>query len=151
MSKVDPTLLNTQAISIPQPSAFISQDSSQSQSLTPSILSKSRSRNESDNEDDTKRQRKKEKIDLGQAITNMADELRRSREAKQEFRDQKIVQEKAIDILYKDYENRLDNDAFVEAINVLESESKARIFTRLKADEKRDRWLEVAISTELLP
>ncbi|KAK9351154.1 hypothetical protein V1505DRAFT_356395 [Lipomyces doorenjongii] len=78
----------------------------------------------------------------------MVDELRRSREAKQY---QKTVQETAIDILYRDYETRLDTDAFVEAINVLESESKARIFTRLKADEKRDRWFEVAIGTEVFP
>ncbi|KAK9492809.1 hypothetical protein V1508DRAFT_439484 [Lipomyces doorenjongii] len=63
----------------------------------------------------------------------------------------KMVQETAIDILYRDYETRLDADAFVKAINVLESESKARIFTRLKADEKRDRRLEVAIGTEVFP
>ncbi|KAK9334838.1 hypothetical protein V1521DRAFT_441688 [Lipomyces starkeyi] len=76
----------------------------------------------------------------------MVEELRRSREAKQY---QKTVQETAVDILYRDYETRLDTGAFVEAVNVLESESKARIFTRLKADEKRDRWLEVAIGTEI--
>ncbi|KAJ8103700.1 hypothetical protein POJ06DRAFT_272386 [Lipomyces tetrasporus] len=78
-------------------------------------------RNESDDEDE-KRPRKKQKVDIGQAVASMVSELRRSH-----------------------------TEAFVDAINVLESESKARIFTRLKSDEKRDRWLEVAIGTELLP
>ncbi|KAK9373140.1 uncharacterized protein V1513DRAFT_465931 [Lipomyces chichibuensis] len=105
-------------------------------------------RNESDNEDNIKRPRTMKKIDIGQAVASMVDELRRSREAKQ---DKTTIQETAIDVLYRDYEAGLGIDAFVDAINVLESESKARIFTRLNADEKRDRWLEVAIGTELLP
>ncbi|KAK9326632.1 hypothetical protein V1520DRAFT_123351, partial [Lipomyces starkeyi] len=108
--------------------------------------SKSFDRNWSDNEDDTKRPHKRQKVDIANAVTSMVEELRRSREAKQY---QKTVQETAVDILYRDYETRLDTGAFVEAVNVLESESKARIFTRLKADEKRDRWLEVAIGTEI--
>ncbi|KAK9365300.1 hypothetical protein V1509DRAFT_676245 [Lipomyces kononenkoae] len=123
-------------------------DSQVSPTIQRSTYSRSQSdRNESDNEDE-KRPRKKQKVDIGQAVASKVDELRRSREAKQ---DKKTVQETAIDLLYRDYETRLDTDAFVDAINVLESESKARIFTRLKADEKRDRWLEVAIGTELLP
>ncbi|KAK9429393.1 hypothetical protein V1505DRAFT_171059 [Lipomyces doorenjongii] len=84
--------------------------------------SKSSDLNWSDNDDDTKRPYKKRKVDVAQAVTSMVDELRRSREAKQY---QKTVQETAIDILYRDYETRLDTDAFVKAINVLESDSKA--------------------------
>ncbi|KAK9372061.1 uncharacterized protein V1513DRAFT_475143 [Lipomyces chichibuensis] len=85
---------------------------------------------------------------IATAVSSAVEELCRFREAKQ---FQKTVQETAIDILYRDYETRLDTNAFVEAINVLESESKARIFTGLKADAKRDRWLEVAICTEIFP
>jgi hypothetical protein len=78
----------------------------------------------------------------------MVEELRRDRQIKQE---QKTIQAQAVDIMYRDYEDRLDDEAFVQAIRVLESESKLRIFTSLRAGTKRDRWLEVEISTELLP
>jgi hypothetical protein len=148
LSKVDPKLVSTSHTSP------ISQVPHQSQ--TPSIWSKTsrtRSRNESDIEDEqsSKKQRKKEKIDIGQAITYMVDELRKSREAKQWLKEQKTIQEKAIEILYKDYEDRLTDEGFVVAINTLEADTKAHVFTMLKEGEKRDRWLEIAAVVELLP
>ncbi|KAK9366090.1 hypothetical protein V1509DRAFT_569516, partial [Lipomyces kononenkoae] len=118
----------------------------ETQGYSSQSLSKSSDRNWSDNEDDTKKPHKRQKVDLAQAVTTIVEELRRSRTAKQ---NQRTVQETAVDILYRDYESRLDTGAFVEAVNVLESESKARIFTRLRADEKRDWWLEVAIGTDI--
>ena len=60
-------------------------------------------------------------------------------------------QEMAVALLYSDYEARLDIDSFVEAINLIENESKATIFTSMRPGDKRDRWLELQIGTVLEP
>jgi hypothetical protein len=66
-------------------------------------------------------------------------------------RQAKTVQEKAIELLYSDYEQRIDDDMFLMAIKALEVESKARVFIVLRAGDKRDRWLETLVRTVLMP
>jgi hypothetical protein len=89
-----------------------------------------------------------DKVNLGVAISNMTTELRLTRESKEE--PMKTPQEKAIELLYKEYQDRLTDIDFVEAITLLESESKARIFVALRGGDIRDKWLEKNTSTELL-
>jgi hypothetical protein len=70
---------------------------------------KSRLQPESEDRDsDTKRTRTKP--DIGLVIKGMTGELRLARGSKQ------ALAERAIDILYQDYENRTDSDAFITAI-----------------------------------
>lgn len=59
--------------------------------------------------------------------------------------------EQAIILLYSAYETRLDLDSFVKAVDLLENESKASVFLVLKPGDKRDRWLELHVGTELEP
>jgi len=98
-----------------------------------------------------KRQRRKgdDRVDLGQAIAGMAKELRLSRESNRELAG--TPQERAMELLNKEYDDRLDDEAFLEAVDLFESDAKARAFITLKPGHRRDRWLEIAISKELLP
>lgn len=59
--------------------------------------------------------------------------------------------ERAVTLLYSDYETRLDDDSFVRAIDFVENESKASIFLVMKPGNKRDRWLGLHINVELEP
>jgi hypothetical protein len=77
----------------------------------------------------------------------MATEIRLSRESKEA---EKTPQEKAIELLYKEYESRLSEDSFVEVVTFFESESKARIFIALKEGNIRDSWLEKNTSIRLI-
>jgi hypothetical protein len=154
-SNIDPQLLqiDTQCKASAPGSitSTISQASSRLHTPMPYKRSnKSRLRPESEDRDsDTKRARTKP--DIGLAIKGMTEELRLAREAKQALADRKTFAERAIDILYQDYKNRMDSDAIITAIEVFETEHKARSFISLKADEKRDLWLERATSCCLNP
>lgn len=57
--------------------------------------------------------------------------------------------ERAVALLYSDYETRLDLDSFVKAMDLVEDESKASLFLVMKPGDKRDRWLELHVGTEL--
>ncbi|MCJ1465730.1 hypothetical protein MMC07_004349 [Pseudocyphellaria aurata] len=81
----------------------------------------------------------------------MTEELSKRRKTRQPDQPQSTKQEMAIALLYSDYETRLGTEGFVEAINLIENESKAMIFTSLRAGDKRDRWLERQIGTEIWP
>jgi hypothetical protein len=126
--------------------------STSTRSRTPHLQSQLTSDDESESSNKTRKRRrnnKGDKVDLGIAISNMATELRLTRELKQE--PIKTLQEKAIELLYKEYQDRLTDIDFVEAITLLESESKARIFVALRGGDIRDKWLEKNTLIELLP
>lgn len=89
-------------------------------------------------------------VSMAEGIALMTEELSKRRKTRPD-QLQSTKQEMAIALLYSDYETRLGTDAFVEAINLIENESKAMIFTSLRAGDKRDRWLERQIGTELWP
>ena len=82
-----------------------------------------------------------------------------SGEALSWFRDELAVRQKilskleaAITLLYAEYENRLDLDSFVNAMNLVSSdERKALMFFVMKPGDKRDRWLELQLDTEFEP
>ena len=78
-------------------------------------------------------------------LSSLTAELCLTREARA-----KTAQKKTINLLHKKYRDRLTDIDFVEAVTLLESESKTRVFIALKDDDIRDRWLEKNISAELL-
>jgi hypothetical protein len=61
------------------------------------------------------------------------------------------TQEKAIDILKKEYTKRLTIEGYISALQALEIPAKATTFVRLPIGERRDQWLKVIATTELLP
>lgn len=84
----------------------------------------------------------------------MTTELRLAREAREarQLRQEQTMttQEKAIDILYRDYKDRLTDADFLDAVVLVETENKARVFIALREGD-RDRWLQKNISAELYP
>jgi len=71
--------------------------------------------------------------------------MARGRKAREEY---KSAQEKAIQLL-ESYGERLDTMAFIEGCIFFEDEAKARIFISISNIERRNRWLEVNLHTEL--
>jgi hypothetical protein len=88
------------------------------------------------------------KVDLGYAITSLSIEMAKGRKLREEH---KSDQEKAVQLLELEYGNRLDTIVFIEACTFFEDEHKARSFLAISNIERRDRWLEVNLKTELLP
>lgn len=60
-------------------------------------------------------------------------------------------QKVAVTLLYTDYESRLSDDSFVKAINLVENEGKAIIFTAMQPGIKRDCWLCGQINADFEP
>jgi len=63
----------------------------------------------------------------------------------------KSNQEKAVQLLESEYGDRLDTIVFIKGCTFFEDEHKARSFLAISNIERQDRWLEVNLSTELLP
>jgi hypothetical protein len=153
LANIDPTLVeidraSTASVSsTPRPQALSRTQSQLSLQVgTPGLMysrSKSRLREGSDDEDS---RRPKKKVELALAVINMTEEMVKDRERK-EKRDN--APERAIEILYSTYENRMDDLTFIEALNFFTSE-KARLFLRIRPGPKRDLWLERALGIELL-
>jgi hypothetical protein len=140
---IEPRLLNDSAASAsPGP---------QTLHLQPKITynkSKKRVRIEvSDNEGEGVAAPVAKKVDLGYAISGLSAEMARLRKSREEH---KSAQEKAIQLL-ESYGDRLDTMAFIEGCAFFENEAKARIFIGITIAERRDRWLEVNLHTELRP
>jgi hypothetical protein len=53
-------------------------------------------------------------------------------------------------LLELEYRDRLNTIAFIEACTFFEDKHKARSFLAISNIERRDRWLEVNLKTELL-
>jgi hypothetical protein len=140
-SSIDPRLLS----SIPSASA------STSASPVPSLYNKSKRRAKveiSDDEDGGRAIPTRKKVDLGYAITSLSVEMAKSRKLRE---DHKSDQEKAVQLLESEYGDRLDTMVFIKACTFFEDEHKARSFLAISNIERRDRWLEVNLQTELLP
>jgi hypothetical protein len=54
-------------------------------------------------------------------------------------------------LLESEYRDRLDTMVFIEACTFFEDEHKACSFLAILNIERRNRWLEVNLRTELLP
>lgn len=66
-------------------------------------------------------------------------------------RKERSKPEIAIALLYSQYEVWLGEDSFLDAINLVEDEVKATVFTAMRPGSKRDRWLETHINADLEP
>jgi hypothetical protein len=86
------------------------------------------------------------KVDLGVAISGLSKELALARRAKETFLTQ---QQKAVQLLEREYKNRLHIVAFVEALNYLKDEGNATNFNTIMDIVIRDRFLEFVLHTEL--
>ena len=93
-----------------------------------------------------------------QPVASSSKKPRSSGEAPSQFQDELAIRQKtlskteqAISLLYADYEIRLDLDSFVNAMNLVGDEHKASMFLIMKPGDKRDRWLELQLDTELIP
>jgi hypothetical protein len=141
-SSIDPRLLSLSRI----PSAI----TSPSTSPVPGLYNKSKKRAKveiSDDEDGVKATSTHKKVDLGYAITSLSIEMAKSRKLRE---DHKSDQEKAVQLLEKEYGDRLDTMVFINACAFFEDEHKARSFLAISNIERRDRWLEVNLFTELI-
>ena len=87
----------------------------------------------------------------GEALFQMTKEMKKRREMLVNQVPSGSKPEQAIALLYFDYEKRLHLDSFVKAMDLVENESKASIFLVMKPENKRDRWLELHLDTELEP
>jgi hypothetical protein len=87
------------------------------------------------------------KVDLGVAITGLSDELGRARRMKENFM---TIQQKALQLLEKEYKERLHIMAFIDGTVFLQDEGNAGSFITFTDYILRDRWLEVRLGTELI-
>jgi len=118
---VDPRLLHDSTRSSRSPTPAKS-----SSSRGPYNKSKKRVKVEDDMEDrDTPPQKK---VDLGAAIAGFSEEMKRARSAKDDFL---TTQQKAVQLLEKEYKGRLDIMAFLDAIAWLQNEQNASSFITL--------------------
>ena len=115
------------------------------------VRSKSRLREE-DDEDKGPQKKVDSKSELAQAINGMTGEMvmdRKRREARDALQDQhQKAPERAIEVLYKAYESRMDDSDFIKVLNMLDGE-KSRLFLLLKVGGKRDLWVERTFHIEL--
>jgi hypothetical protein len=100
----------------------------------------------SDDEDQGTRAPPAKKVDLGYAISGLKEEMALGRKMREE---RKSDQEKAVQLLEKAYGNRLNTMVFIAACTFFEDEHKARSFLAITNVERRDRWLEINLNTEL--
>jgi hypothetical protein len=100
----------------------------------------------SDDEDEGTLAQVVKKIDLGHAITSLSIEMARRRRLREEH---KSDQEKAVQLLETEYGDRLDTMVFIAGCTFFEDEHKARSFLAISSVERRDRWLEINLGTEL--
>lgn len=93
----------------------------------------------------------KKPMSTGEALSQLKNEMEKMRKMRVNQVLSRSKPEQAIALLYSDYDNRLDLDSFVKAMDLVENESKASIFLVMKPGDKRDRWLELHLHTELEP
>lgn len=84
-----------------------------------------------------------------EGLTALTEELGKRRKVL--VNQARTKQEIAVGLLYSDYETRLSDDSFVDAINLVENEGKAIIFVAMHAGSKRDQWLRSQITADLEP
>lgn len=78
---------------------------------------------------------KKEKVDVGSAISSLSEELKRTREMKE---GHKSVPQQAVHLLEVAYGERLDLMEFVQGCAFFKDEGNAGIFLAISNVEKRD-------------
>jgi hypothetical protein len=89
---------------------------------------------------------KKEKVDVGSAISGLSEELKRTREMKASY---KSVPQQAVRLLEVEYGERLGLMEFIQGCTFFKDEGNAEIFLAIVNVEKRDRWLEINLGVEL--
>jgi hypothetical protein len=123
-NNIDPSLIaldNATTTHAPAPQPQGLQTQLVVHSNTPRLsYSKSKSRLRSNSDDDGLKKPRK-KVELAQAIVTLAESIERDRERK-ERRDalkeeHDMATERAIDNLYTEYEHRMEDDAFIQALN----------------------------------
>jgi hypothetical protein len=116
------------------------------------VRSKTRLREEEEDDRGMFRKKLDSKSELAQAINGMTNEMvmdRKRRETRDALQDERQkAPERAIAVLYEAYESRMDDSAFIKALNMLDGE-RSRLFLTLKAGVKRDLWLESTFGVEL--
>jgi hypothetical protein len=90
----------------------------------------------------------KKVVDLAGALAGLSEEMARGRKAKEAYL---TTQQKAIKLLEQAYKERLDMLTFVQACTFFKDDGNAATFITLSDLVVRDRWLELQLSTELLP
>jgi hypothetical protein len=89
---------------------------------------------------------KKERVDVGSAISSLSEELKRTREMKASH---KSVPQQAVHLLEVAYGERLDLMDFIQGCTFFKDEGNTGIFLAIESSEKRDRWLEINLGVEL--
>lgn len=102
----------------------------------------------SDDEEETPALKKAtlKKVDLGYAVASLTTEMAKSRELREAY---KSDQQKAINLLEREYGKRLSLMAFIEGCAFFKDDGNAGIFLSITDKERRDRWLEINLSVEL--
>jgi hypothetical protein len=101
-----------------------------------------------DSDDGTLAPAAKKVVDLAGALAGLSEEMARGRKAKEAYL---TTQQKAIKLLEQAYKERLDMLTFVQACTFFKDDGNAATFITLSDLVVRDRWLELQLSTELLP
>ena len=91
-------------------------------------------------EPEKKKPRVRVGIDAAEAFEMIASAIKDQQADRSAMRYNKV--EQAIHLLEEQYQQRLSATDFIEAVEVLENNSKASVFITLKSSELRDRWLE---------
>jgi hypothetical protein len=89
---------------------------------------------------------KKEKVDVGSAISSLSNELKAAREIKASH---KTVSQQAVHLLKVKYSERLDLIEFIQGCTFFKDKGNAGIFLAINNAKKRDRWLEINLGVEL--
>ena len=83
-------------------------------------------------------------VAVGDAIISLTEEIRMTREQRIAQSSKKTVQEQVVQVLEENCTKRMDEGAFIDAIEVIEDPGKARIFLTLKNPRHREcaagRW-----------
>jgi hypothetical protein len=113
-----------------------------------SVYNKSKKRAKIEEEDDVdEKVPAAKKVDIGMAISGLTKELTLARRLKETYLTN---QQKAVQLLEKEYKARLHIMAFIQACAFFQDKGNAGTFIALTDSETRDRFLEISIGTELV-
>jgi hypothetical protein len=107
---------------------------------------KSKRKVRTESADDEDKRVPAKKVDLGAAISSLAEQMDLARKAKEQFLTN---QQKAVQLLESLYKKRLDMVAFIKACVFFKDEGNSSTFIILEDEEFRDRFLEINLGIEL--
>jgi hypothetical protein len=149
LTATEPTPLDPRLVAFDTTTLAMASSSSTSPALTSkpkTQYNKSKRKVRTESADDEDKRVPAKKVDLGAAISSLAEQMDLARKAKEQFLTN---QQKAVQLLESLYKKRLDMVAFIKACVFFKDEGNSSTFIILEDEEFRDRFLEINLGIEL--